>query len=173
MQPKISVVIPVFNAEKYIDRCIQSILRQSMSNIEIICVDDGSDDASLDLLRWYESNNSNIIVISQKNLHAGVARNTGLKAARGEYVHFLDIDDYICFNPDIYNCIYEEAKKLDLDVLRFLATGFSSLAAVSGFAPGIFIDVISTFVYGCLCPCFFLSFFLGFILKTIIFLPFP
>ena len=114
---KLSVIVPIYNAEKYLDRCIQSILRQNMDDIEIICVDDGSSDCSYDILKNYEQQYKNIIVIRQENQYAGVARNRGIEVARGEYIHFLDVDDYIFDN--VYLTIYEQAKKYGVDILKF------------------------------------------------------
>lgn len=111
MQPLISVIIPVYNVEKYLAQCLDSVIGQTYENLEIICVNDGSVDGSLGILREYERKDSRIKVIDKKNEGVSIARNTGLDAAKGEYVHFLDSDDYIesslyeealtCFTPDI------------------------------------------------------------------------
>ena len=86
-RPLISVIVPVYNTERYIRRCIDSILENTYPNIEIICVDDGSSDGSADVLRGY-SEKRNVSVIHQENRGVSAARNTGLKAARGG-VHLL------------------------------------------------------------------------------------
>lgn len=91
---KISVIIPVYNAQEYLEETLQSVLSQTVNPIEIICIDDGSEDQSLNILRDYASRYDCILVLSQKNSGSGKARNNGLKAARGEYVAFLDADDY-------------------------------------------------------------------------------
>ena len=93
--PYISVIIPVYNTEKYINKCINSVLNQTLSNIEIIVVDDGSTDHSCEIIEQYKIKDNRIKIIRQKNLYAGVARNNGLKNAIGEYVYFLDSDDFI------------------------------------------------------------------------------
>lgn len=90
---KISTIIPVYNAEKFIAKCLDSILSQTFSDIEIICVDDGSTDSSLRILFDYEEKDSRIKVLSQKNQYAGVARNNGMSVATGEYLFFMDADD--------------------------------------------------------------------------------
>ena len=116
MQPKISVIIPVYNAENYLRDCLDSVLRQSLTELEILCVDDGSTDNSLAILREYEQQYSNIKVLTQKNQFAGVARNTGMKAATGEYLAFLDADDTLV--PDSLQQLYDVAVKHDLDFVK-------------------------------------------------------
>lgn len=113
---KISTIIPVYNAEKYIARCLDSILGQGIEEQEIICVDDGSSDNSLKILRDYERTYENIHVLTQQNSYAGVARNNGLSAAKGEYVHFMDADDYVL--PGAYIQVYETAKANDADYVK-------------------------------------------------------
>lgn len=91
---KVSVIIPVFNAEKYISTCIESLISQSYSDFEIICVDDGSTDNSSRILQQYMFIDPRIKIIEQKNQFAGNARNTGMEVASGKYCMFLDIDDF-------------------------------------------------------------------------------
>ena len=91
---KVSVIIPVFNAEKYISTCIESLISQSYSDFEIICVDDGSTDNSPRILQQYMFIDPRIKIIEQKNQFAGNARNTGMEVASGKYCMFLDIDDF-------------------------------------------------------------------------------
>ena len=95
--PKVSVIIPVYNVEEYLRECLDSIVKQTLREIEIICVDDGSTDNSLEILKEYAKKDNRITVITQKNLHAGVARNAGLAVAKGEYLSFLDSDDFFLF----------------------------------------------------------------------------
>jgi len=90
-QPLVSIIIPCYNSEKYIDKCIESIINQSYKYIEIVVVDDGSTDDSIEILKKY----SNVKVYSQVNSGACAARNYGLKKCRGHYVKFLDSDDYL------------------------------------------------------------------------------
>lgn len=89
--PLVSVIIPCFNAEKYIDKCILSVLEQDYENIEIIIIDDGSTDGSLEIIKKY----NNVNILTQSNSGACVARNAGLKISRGKYVKFLDSDDVL------------------------------------------------------------------------------
>ena len=113
---EISVVIPVYNAEKYIERCVNSVLGQNDVELEVICVDDGSTDNSLAILREYEENYKNVHVLTQKNQYAGIARNLGLSIAKGEYIHFLDADDYVI--EGAYEKIYKKAKLYNVDYIK-------------------------------------------------------
>lgn len=121
---RLSTVVPVYNAEKFLRRCLDSIVNQDVSDHEIICVNDGSTDSSLSILKEYECNNSSIKVITQNNQFAGIARNTGLEAATGDYIHFMDADD--CLYDGIYKSIMDYlAKNPDIDYLKLRATVFS------------------------------------------------
>lgn len=91
---RISIIIPVYNEENTIRECLDKICEQSLKEIEIICIDDGSTDKSLEILREYENRDQRFIVLTQKNQGAGVARNYGLSVAKGEFVCFLDSDDW-------------------------------------------------------------------------------
>ena len=117
--PKLSVVMPVHDAEATLAEAVDSVLSQSLSDLELVCVDDGSTDGSLAILRGYEERDPRVRVITQQNAGAGAARNAGLEAARGEYVHFLDADDRVL--PYAYECLCDKAVKYDLDVLRCAA----------------------------------------------------
>ena len=92
---KISAIVPVYNTEKYVSRCIESIIEQTFADWELILVDDGSSDGSLNILRKYENEDPRIKVICQENAGPGIARNTGIKYASGEYIVFVDSDDRI------------------------------------------------------------------------------
>lgn len=112
--PLVSVIIPVYNAEEYLRQCLDSIINQTLKNIEIICVDDGSTDTSLGILREYERLDSRIKVLTQKNLYAGVARNTGMDAASGKYYVFLDADDF--FEPDLLETQFHQCEENNADI---------------------------------------------------------
>ena len=116
-EPKVSVIIPVYNTEEYLRECLDSVVNQTLKEIEIICVDDGSTDSSLEILTEYAQKDSRFTIITQKNLHAGVARNAGLAVATGKYVHIFDADDYIDIN--IYKDLYNKVKKADIDLCIF------------------------------------------------------
>ncbi|MBO7095774.1 MAG: glycosyltransferase family 2 protein, partial [Lachnospiraceae bacterium] len=106
----ISIIIPVYNAAKYLERSVGSVLKQSYRNLEIITVDDGSTDDSLELLNSFASSDSRVKVIHKENGGSSSARNAGLKAATGEYIGFIDADDYIEY--DMYENL---ARLLDED----------------------------------------------------------
>lgn len=112
---KVSVIIPVYNVEKYLEECLDSVVNQTLKEIEIICINDGSIDNSVKILEKYRNKYSNIKVINQKNLGVGRARNVGVKLAKGEYIFFLDSDDYI--EVDALEKCYIEAKQNKLDVV--------------------------------------------------------
>lgn len=107
---RISIIIPVYNAEKTIQRCLRSIQNQTMSELEIICIDDGSTDKSLDMLLLYAKQDNRIVVSTQLNLGSGIARNEGLKIARGDYVAFMDSDDEYP-SGEVLECLYSAAVK--------------------------------------------------------------
>lgn len=94
-QPLISVIVPVYNVEKYLRRCLRSIYEQTYKNIEIVLVDDGSTDVSLQLLEEYAKKDSRAKIIRQKNMGLSAARNTGIRYSKGEYLTFIDSDDYV------------------------------------------------------------------------------
>lgn len=96
--PLVSVIVPIYNAEKYLDICVESIVRQTLHNIEIILVDDGSPDRCPQMCDDYAAADSRIIVIHKKNGGPGIARNAGLAIARGKWVCFVDSDDFIALN---------------------------------------------------------------------------
>ena len=90
---KVSIIIPVYNAERYINECLSSVQRQSLKEIEIICIDDGSTDTSKEIINSFQKSDSRIKYYHQNNQGSGVARNYGIDVATGEYIAFLDSDD--------------------------------------------------------------------------------
>lgn len=116
-QRKISIIIPVYNVEDYLERCIQSVLKQAYSNLEIILVDDGSTDKSGLICDEYQIKYSNIKTFHQENGGLAAARNTGLKYAAGDYITFLDSDDYI--SDDTYIKLSEHINKQPCDICFF------------------------------------------------------
>lgn len=114
---KISVIIPVYNVEKYLSKCIESVLEQDFSDYEIILIDDGSTDTSGKLCDEYAENYSAIKVIHQQNKGLGGARNTGIEAAEGQYLLFVDSDDYI--RDNIMTFLYDTAVCNDSDIVAF------------------------------------------------------
>lgn len=107
---KVSVIIPVYNVEKYLHECLDSVVNQTLKDIEIILIDDGSTDDSLKICEEYKNEYSNIVLFKQKNSGSGKARNLGIESAKGEFVIFLDSDDYYPEN-DILETLYKNAKE--------------------------------------------------------------
>ena len=114
-QPLVSVIIPVYNVEKYLRQCLDSIINQTLKNIEIICVDDGSTDSSLKILQEYKEKDNRFVILTQKNQYAGVARNNGLKIAKGKYLSFLDSDDF--FKSTMLEEMYNKAEEDQSEVV--------------------------------------------------------
>ena len=112
--PKVSIVVPIFNAEKYMSKCIDSILNQSLEDIEIILVNDGSTDNSAMIADNYKSKDLRVKVIHQENSGPSVARNNGIKLATGKYIGFLDSDDYI--EKDMYKKLFSMADNKNIQV---------------------------------------------------------
>lgn len=113
---KISVIIPVHNAEKYIDKAVQSVMEQNYTNWELLLIENGSEDASLDICKKNAEKDSRIQVLKEKNKGAGSARNTGLCSAEGEYIVFIDADDYL---PDksVFQRYMNIAKQIRADII--------------------------------------------------------
>ncbi len=114
---KISIIVPVYNVEKYLRKCLDSLVNQTLNDIEIICINDGSKDSSLNILNEYAQKDSRIRLINQDNLGVSAARNAGLAVAKGEYVMFVDSDDYL----ELQTCelAYNKILELDADLLVF------------------------------------------------------
>lgn len=112
----ISVIIPVYNVAEYISQCLKSILTQTYMELEIILIDDGSTDASGEICDEYARKDSRIKVIHQKNKGAAAAKNAGLQAATGEYLSFVDSDDFL--EPDAYRYMVDLIRKYDVDIVQ-------------------------------------------------------
>ena len=110
MEIKISVIVPVYNMERYLRECLDSVLSQSLAEIEVIAINDGSSDGSLTILREYAAKDDRVRVIDKQNEGVGKARNDGLNAARGEFVAFMDSDDYHP-NRTVLETLYRAAKE--------------------------------------------------------------
>lgn len=113
---KISVVVPVYNVEKYLKECIDSIINQTLEDIEIICVNDGSTDSSLEILNDYAKKDSRIIVINKSNSGYGHTMNMGLNAASGEYIGIIESDDFA--DKNMFEDLYKLAKEYDADIVK-------------------------------------------------------
>lgn len=120
--PKISIIVPVYGVEKYLGECVQSLVNQTLQDIEIILVDDESPDCCPEMCDEYAQRDPRIKVIHKKNAGLGYARNSGLEIATGEYVAFLDSDDYI--DLDTYEKLCRIADENHLDKVRFICNRF-------------------------------------------------
>lgn len=116
MGTKVSVIIPVYNVEEYLVRCLDSVTRQTFSNLEIICVNDGSTDESLNVIRRYAQNDRRFVVIDQPNGGYGQAVNRGIDAASGKYISIIEADDFA--EPNMLKILFRKAEEYDLDVAR-------------------------------------------------------
>ena len=112
--PQISVIIPVFNKEKYLSQCLESVIGQTFSDMEIICVNDGSTDHSPEILTQYAAREARLCIINQKNRGLSAARNAGMDAARGTYILFIDADDWV--EPDMLEKLFNSAQQTDADL---------------------------------------------------------
>lgn len=113
--PKLSIIVPIYNAEKYLSRCIDSILAQTFKSFELLLIDDGSKDKSGEICDTYAKNDNRVKVIHKINEGAGIARNVGLSIAEGEYVGFVDADDYV--SADMFKILFNEAKTEKYDAV--------------------------------------------------------
>jgi len=112
---KVSVIIPIYNAYDYLRPAMDSAIYQTLRDIEIICVDDGSTDHSLDIIKEYQKNDERIRIVTETNAGPAVARNNGINRARGEYLAFFDADDFL--EPTFLEAMYEKAKEGSLDIV--------------------------------------------------------
>lgn len=116
-RPLVSVIVPVYNVSAYLRPCLDSLVAQTLTTIEIICVDDGSTDDSLAILQAYAEGDNRIKIIQQQNQYAGIARNNGMKMAQGEYLYFMDADD-LC-DATMLEKSYQKAKQYQADIVLF------------------------------------------------------
>lgn len=112
--PKVSIIVPVFNTESFLFKCLMSLIKQTLKEIEIICVNDGSTDNSENIIRMFAKEDSRIKLINQENKKQGAARNAGMKVANGEYIGFVDSDDWVDLN--YFERLYQTAKNYDSDI---------------------------------------------------------
>ncbi len=122
--PMVSVIIPVYNSEKWIRKCIESVTSQSLRDLEIICINDGSTDGSADIIREYSRGDDRIILIDQENKGVSEARNAGLNTATGKYLAFVDSDDIL--EPEAIETLYRRMEERSLDLLSFNTRAFSN-----------------------------------------------
>jgi glycosyltransferase involved in cell wall biosynthesis len=115
MKPKVSIIVPIYNMEKYLKRCLESLVNQSLTEIEIILVNDGSTDKSAAIITEFERSDTRIKVLHKENEGVSSARNEGIKMASGEYIGFVDPDDWV--NHHMYKKLYEEAQENYIDIV--------------------------------------------------------
>ena len=115
--PLISVIVPVYNTEKYLDQCIQSVLVQTYTNWELLLIDDGSTDSSGAICDKYAAEDNRIKVVHKPNTGVSDSKNIALDMAKGEYIMFLDSDDYWCINDCIAQ-LYAKSQELRADIVR-------------------------------------------------------
>ena len=125
VRPKISVVIPIYNVEAYLSRCLESVVNQTLLDIEIICVNDGTKDHSVDVVKKYKDIDDRIQLVEKKNGGLASARNAGMKVATGQMILFLDSDDYLALNA--CERLYEEYLNHKADIIVFGSTPFPEI----------------------------------------------
>lgn len=113
---EVSIIIPIYNGEKYIKRCLDSVINQTYKNIEIICINDGSEDNSLKILKEYKDLDNRIVIIDKENAGVSSARNDGIMRSRGEYITFVDVDDWL--ELDAIESLYRTLIEKNVDVVR-------------------------------------------------------
>lgn len=127
-KPKVSVIIPVYNTEKYLTECLDSVLNQTFKDMEIICIDDGSQDNSFEILKKYSQKDSRIKCLNQTHKGGGAARNFGLDVAQGDYLAFLDSDDF--YNLDYIEKMYSKAINTNADIVICGANSYDNNTGV-------------------------------------------
>lgn len=124
MKIKVSVIIPVYNVENYLRECLNSVINQTLKDIEIICINDDSTDGSLAILKEYAIKDKRIKIVCQDNVGAGAARNIGLKMAKGKYLSFLDSDDF--FDYTMLEKSYNKVIENKADIVVFGANMYDA-----------------------------------------------
>lgn len=128
---KVSIVIPVYNVEKYLKQCLDSVLNQTLKELEVICVDDGSTDGSLDILEQYSKKDKRLKIIAGTHTGPGAARNKGIEIAKGEYIGFVDSDDFV--DETMFEKLYKKANSINADIvicnldLYYVDTGYRKI----------------------------------------------
>ena len=114
--PKVSIVVPIYNVGKYLKKCVESIINQTLKDIEIICVNDGSTDGSLDILKEFAAKDKRVIIIDKENSGYGHSMNVGIDRAKGEYIGIVESDDFVA--EEMYELLYNKAKEFDVDFVK-------------------------------------------------------
>ena len=136
-QPKITVIVPVYNVEEYLPQCLGSIVGQSYKNLEIICVNDGSTDSSAQILDRFAGQDERIKILTQKNKGLSAARNSGLGCMTGDFVAFIDADDYVSFDyvEKLYLCLVQNQADFSLCKFKSLGVDLKDRPMASVFNP--------------------------------------
>ncbi len=113
---KVSIIIPIYNVEQYLTECMDSVVGQTLRDIEIICINDGSTDGSLKILQSYADNDERIVLVDKENGGYGIGMNIGLDLAKGEYIGIVEPDDFVPLN--MFGDLYAKAKEYDLDLVK-------------------------------------------------------
>ena len=114
---KISIIIPVYNAEKYLQKCLNSVLEQTLTDWEAICINDGSTDGSEQILREFSAKDERFVIEMQENQGVSAARNRGLELANGKYIMFMDNDDFL--HPQAFEIAYQAIEEAQTDFVQF------------------------------------------------------
>lgn len=138
--PLVSVVVPTYNAEPFLDRCYRSLAYQTLSDIEFIFIDDGSTDATAMLLDELAKKDSRMVVIHKTNEGQGIARNVGMGVAKASYIGFMDVDDYV--DADMYERLYEASEHGNVDVVWSFTKG-NGFVDKSPFPDGLYLGEVS------------------------------
>lgn len=151
--PLVSVIIPVYNAAKYLRETLDCVCNQTLRDIEIICVDDGSTDSSLSILKEYAARDGRFRILQQKNQYAGVARNNGMAVAKDKYLSFLDADDL--FEPEMLEKMSAKAEETGADLVHCDADEFDDADMERKYTPFIRIaEKLGKEANNCFCPRF-------------------
>lgn len=133
MEISVSIIVPIYKVEKYLKRCVDSLLNQTLQNIEIILVDDGSPDRCGEIADEYAEIDTRIRVVHQSNQGLGPARNSGMRIAKGQYIGFVDSDDYVA--PEMYKKLFDYAQMGDFDIVTGGYTEFSNAQLITRIHP--------------------------------------
>ena len=138
---RVSIIVPIYNSEKYLSECIDSILNQTYPDIELILINDGSTDDSLKIINEYARNNKNIIVINQENMGASLSRKNGISKSSGDYLMFIDSDDYI--EKDTIENLAKIIKRDRVDIVKYEFINRDSW--INDILPGIYSDKLELY----------------------------
>ncbi len=128
MDSMISIVLPIYNVEQYLERCLESVIHQTYKNLEIICINDGSTDSSLEICKAYAQKDRRIVIVDQENKGLAAVRNKGIELAKGDYLSFIDSDDYVdpCYIEKLYESLIEKQADIVVANVRYEQEGKES-----------------------------------------------